>query len=482
MDASGTRYRLADFAYNEFPQDFRRYLEKGLLPNHEEEAAAPTGLNGKRKLLILANASRRNKGRPQSKTAKRRLDSQKVVFEYLRTLENESDFHNNGAARMLLWMLDQEKTNILPRTTFSRRRFTLMSERSCHVEEITGGTSLPHTVRREGVLDLESCIATAQRMSLNGIRIPSSRLDDMPRRLRENREEALAESLMTNEATVYGDRGWQRELYELRKAFDSGQYSQFVGGPPGWEVNRRKNLNRRTTPEYERFRALDIQHNCIRRKKAAVDKILVQDEEIRKMDLAVALDRNLDNMQRLDRLRTLDRSIAQYRELLDRQSKRRLSETYLFADDRVAWKRDHPLLMWDQRTAEPIIARVDEFHGPQTLALLDFEPKSSSLSPLTLAQEMYRVAMLGSIFAAPAQSITDALNGLAPGAAEALIPQVPSLQDPRRGGRRDVDQLRVRLLTEEMIRELAVALEQWKFKPTLGELSRKGPEDQSIKA
>lgn len=480
MDASGTRYCLAPFSNKEFAWDIRNYLEAGLLPEHEEEAAAPAGLNGKRKLLIVANFSRHRRGRSKGLVPGKKLESQRVAFEYLSTLEKESGLHSNGAARMLFWILDQEKSNILPRTTYFRRRSSVLSERVCHVEEITGGTPLSYTARREANLDFESCIATAKRMKSQGILIPPSRLDEMPRRLQEDEEVARTEASISSEAALYGEREWQQDLHKLRMAFDSGQYSQFVGGPSGWEPFRRVSRNRRLTPEYKQFKALLVTDHDIRRKKAAVDKIVVQDEEIRRTDLAIAQDRNLNNMQRLARLRTLDDLIAQYRELLNVQSASRLTQTQFFADDRAAWKRDHPLLMWDQRTAEPIIARADEFHRTRTLALLDFEPRSSSPSPLTDSQESYCDAMLLSIFVTPGHSVVAALNGIAPGAAEALIPQAPSLQDPRRGGRRDVDHLRVRLLTLEMIRELAVALEQWKFKPTLGELLRNRHRDQAL--
>jgi len=131
--------------------------------------------------------------------------------------------------------------------------------------------------------------------------------------------------------------------------------------------------------------------------------------------------------------------------------------------------------MWDRRTAEPIIAHTNEFYRPRPLALLDFEPRSTPLSTLTDLEQKYLAAMLRTIFFNPAQSLADALNGMTPSAADALIPQCPSLHDPLRGGRRAVDQLRVRVLTLEMIRELTIALENWKFSPTVAEISRNSP-------
>jgi transcription factor 1 len=65
------------------------------------------------------------------------------------------------------------------------------------------------------------------------------------------------------------------------------------------------------------------------------------------------------------------------------------------------------------------------------------------------------------------------LDTLAPGAADDIVPLAPSLRDPKKGGRRNLEQLRVRMLTAEMIEELVVAWENWPFKPSMGELMLK---------
>lgn len=473
VDVSDTRYQLARFEGREFPWDFQHYLEKGLLPRQENGKAASMGGKVERKLLILANLSRHTRSSSGMITAGKRLEPQQKIFEFTRSIEKNSGFHSYGTTRMLAWMVDEEKTHVLPRTVTLRRRLSVASERFCHVEEIAGGRQLSHGARRETSIELESFIATAKRMRLNGICIPSSRLDEMPRRLREDGEEALLEFMRASDTA--GTRDWQRELFELRKAFDSGQYSQFVGGLPGWDVSRRASGGKKVTPEFERFRALERANKGQQKVKAAIDDILRHNDEIRKLDLAISADTSLDGQNKLDRLQDLNVMVARYKKLLRRQPKHRISQVLFFADDRAAWDPDRPLLMWDRRSAEPIIAHTDEFHGPRSLALLDFEPRSTSHSPLTDVQQNYLDAMLLVIFASPSDSIVDALNRVAPGAADALIPQAPSLQDPQRGGCSCADQLRVRLLTMEMIRELAVAWEQWKFKPTLGELLRSSP-------
>ena len=471
LDAPGTRYRIARFD-TESPWHLGNYKEKGLLPEKEDGPVGSTGANGKRKILILANMTRHSRATAKSTVPGKKLESQQKVHEFVSNLEIASGFHCDGPVRMLAWMLDMEKTTFVPRTMFLKRRQSVMTERSCHVEEIVGAPWLSQGPRREAHVELESCIATAKRMSINGISIPSHRLDPMPHQLRENGEEALGEATILNEADVAGNRIWHQELLDLRKAFANGECSQFVGGPPGWVSSQRAAPGKQASPEFLRYRALETMNKSILTRKAAVDKALKLDEEIRRAELDLALDITLDEVQRADRTRDLDLASAQYQELLSQYPKRKHTEALFVADDRAAWNTDYPRLMWDQRTAEPIIAHPGEFYGRRPLALLDFQPKTTTFSTLTAMQRKYFDAILLSMFFNPTQSVGDALNGIGPGAAKAIFPHCPSLRDPLRGGRRCVDQLRVRMLTVEMIGELAVAWEKWKFGPTLAELMR----------
>ncbi|MCJ1246643.1 hypothetical protein MMC30_003852 [Trapelia coarctata] len=472
LDVPDTRYHLAHFERESDIWDYEQYKDKGLLPEQGDEPAGSTSVIGKGKILVLANLGRYTRHVKKSAATKKLSESLRRVYEFSnRYPQTASSFHNHGPARLLVWMLDLEKTSFLPRTISLRRRYTVLNERSCYVEEIAGSVLLSNSRQREASIELESCIATAKRMSLNGISIPSSRLDEMPRRLREDGEEAVREAMVLNEAD--GNRQWQRELFELQKAFANGEKSQFIGGPPGYVIKGKTNVRRKFTPEFKRFKALETNNNSALSRKAVIDGVLKLDEKIRQLEKALALDTSLDHVQRVDRSRDLDLAIARYRELLAKQTDRRLSQALFVADDRAAWNPDHPLLLWDHRSAEPIITRPDEFYHPRPLALLDFEPQSTPLSTLTDVQQSYLEGILLSIFVSPTLSVGDALNRMAPGAAEALIPQAPSLQDPLRGGRRDVDQLRVRVLTLEMIRELAVAWDNWKYSPRFGELFQK---------
>ena len=108
------------------------------------------------------------------------------------------------------------------------------------------------------------------------------------------------------------------------------------------------------------------------------------------------------------------------------------------------------------------------------MTLLDLFPRTY---PASLARtpdsHTYFDFILSCLFLQPRQSIVRGLETLAPGAAAVIIPRAPSLRDPKRGGRRNLDQLRVRMLTADMIEELVIAWESWPFKPSMGEMMMK---------
>ena len=68
------------------------------------------------------------------------------------------------------------------------------------------------------------------------------------------------------------------------------------------------------------------------------------------------------------------------------------------------------------------------------------------------------------MFQSRAKPIAEGLATLGPTAEEYLIPAVPALTDIRVGGRRNVECMRCRMVTVEMVEALALAWEQWAFK------------------
>ena len=146
---------------------------------------------------------------------------------------------------------------------------------------------------------------------------------------------------------------------------------------------------------------------------------------------------------------------------------KQLTKLIFLDDDRRAFAMNPPLLMWDRRKADPLLAREDEFYAPGQVALLDFQSKTTDEFPMTQEQSIYFDMISTSLFAPRGPATPKHLKTMAPGAFEALVPQVPAIRDPRKGGRYDVETVRVRAMTAEMIHGLALAWDNWVFKPSI---------------
>ncbi|KAL9117850.1 MAG: hypothetical protein Q9187_005606 [Circinaria calcarea] len=360
-----------------------------------------------------------------------------------------------------------------------RRKLAVLGEFTCHIEEVAGNAQGQVARRRAPEIDFESGVKTANRMEKANIQIPSPRLPELARQIQQahiNAGNAGPDILEPPSSfVVENEPDWYKELRALEKGFADGVLSRRVGDPPGGseEFKYRKGvISAPLTPEYIRFRYLANIERDQRRKKSRLDELVQEQEDLDALDLTIREDHTLDDQTRKSKCEELEERQKQFQHRLDRLPIRRDVTVQTLVDDKRAISVSPPILQWDRRTAEPIIANPQEFHAPKTLALLDFQPRTPSVNPLTKTQRRYLDAMLVSFFINPGQNVRTALNSLALGAADALIPQAPSLRDPRKGGRYDVDQLRVRLLTTEMLSELAVAWDKWPFRPSMADLMR----------
>ena len=265
-------------------------------------------------------------------------------------------------------------------------------------------------------------------------------------------------------------RDWHQEYEELVEGFKGHRLSQFVGQSPAPIIDARK-LNKKKTdklvlsPEYKRYRFLKgiFKRHDVNHTKA--DKYVRVQEEIDRLDMQ-AHRAGIDVQERNELLNALDAKIDDFKASLKVLPEADLNKIMFLDDDRRAFAMDPPLLLWDRRKAEPIIAEDDEFyHLNKPLALLDFQPKPTRDLLLNERQDDYFDAIATHLMGLRGPATLKHMNKLAPGAYEALSPKVPALRDPTKGGRRDIDFIRNRTLTPEMLHELAMAWDQWLFKP-----------------
>jgi mitochondrial transcription factor 1 len=133
---------------------------------------------------------------------------------------------------------------------------------------------------------------------------------------------------------------------------------------------------------------------------------------------------------------------------------------------------DPPVLMWDRRKFEPLVVNEDEFMSRKTMALLDIQPKALVGASPAKDYERFDDFLLPLFNAGPTVPVTKALESLSPGLSSQLIERTKLLRDPARGGRLDVSDLRVCMLSLEMIEDLVKAWSEFPWRPPGAESSR----------
>ncbi|KAI9891625.1 MAG: hypothetical protein M1814_002559 [Vezdaea aestivalis] len=137
-------------------------------------------------------------------------------------------------------------------------------------------------------------------------------------------------------------------------------------------------------------------------------------------------------------------------------------------DEQRAHNLGVPLLQWNRRTYEPLEVDASQFHPKVGLALLDLHPREGERPWMKHRYNISDVELIIKVlFERSRLGLSEALDNLAPGASEALIPQLRTLKhlaDPRK--------TLVRSLPKETIDELLDAWFQWSLRLTGKDLFR----------
>lgn len=460
LDTPGSRYHLRDWPDSHIWQP-KRYVEEGLLHSVEGYGGPPpTTEEPNNSILIIANlAGQKYKVIGESRAA---LSAHLKAIDFAHAVRHRSGFQNYGPSRMLMWLSDEDKRVLLPRTVGYRGKLSAYMEANCTLEEVVGFShAFEAKIRREDALDIESSKQVAQRMQEKNIKIPLHR-------------QARPEDRKPDLSKV--SRDWHRELQDLEEGFQKGNFNQYVEGPAAESIDgdmsraRSEKTKKKNpvilTPEYKRMMTLRY---VINGQNVTIDRIntlLKTQENIDKINLELHRD-DIKGWEQEEIIKAIISETQDFKNELETLTVKQRKALSFLDDDRRAFAMDPPLLMWDRRNAEPLSAHEEEFYAQGEIALLDFQPNSINKFPMTWDQSIYFDLISTALFGPAGKTNLKHLKTIAPGAYEALVPQVPAIRDPRKGGRYDVESVRVRTVTPEMIHGLAVAWDKWAFKPPI---------------
>ncbi|KAL9040756.1 MAG: hypothetical protein Q9214_004356 [Letrouitia sp. 1 TL-2023] len=386
--------------------------------------------------------------------------SHRKLLDYAMDIKKSSGFQADGPVRLLMWLPASEQDRILPRSVEQRNPTAFHLEATCLLEEIVIGQKLqkPRHHLRDRSIELES------RQRASEIRPGKSE-----RPIHKFSGDVSGSNIYGLDKFNHGRTpDWLDELQSLRMRFRDGDFGQFTNAFENEKKaeGRKSSKHHRKTlsPEYQRMVTLERHLKTLGNRTDKVEELLKEQSIIVSLASAAHNDVSSDDVQRAARTQELNERRDAFRARLDAMPKLTRMRFDLSSDDRKALSMNPPLLMWDRRKADPMIARKEDFEPHKELCLLDVEPRHPYPYSMTSSQATYFELIASTLLRRSSQKL-GALDQIAPGAVQALAPKTPALWDLGQGWEQKMGDLRVRCITADMIYQLAVAWDQWPFKP-----------------
>lgn len=417
---------------------------------------------------------------------------QRLVLKQLINAASTSElFHQAGPVRMLLWMPESDKTHLFPYSIRTRTAANVGMAMFGSVTEAVGTSPLKgllsaiasarsrdkESPNRFAGIAGASAKRVAARMRDSGIEVPQ-----LGRKLQA--AELSAQDKMDMRfplddlSSTYHDLLSHLASAEIRFHQIHQMVARFGGGPKAKEDMRRM----AATLEFPQ--SLAAAHATLFAKlgNAAEKLAVVVDVQLRIIKVEASFRQVEESAIKQDGMADVKLRILKLGEALDAMVGLRLEPlgktVTSIVEEYMAYAVQPPILSYDRRRYEPIQAEMREFWPKADLMLLDVTPAVRDLAVPEVAEQREGVKvcqeLIKHLFSRQASSLPEALDRIAPNGAQDLIPLVPALTDPRRGGRLDAKKLRVRMLTDEMMDGLTKAFLEWPFRPSTVQLELEG--------
>ncbi|KAK7397702.1 hypothetical protein QQX98_012933 [Neonectria punicea] len=363
-----------------------------------------------------------------------------VVYQFMSSIRTASLFQRYGLVRMLIWINDDGKRKLLPRSIVRRKRSAFEADLSCEwIHEVAGKDVEveSRTELRDEWINMESGYATLRRMKAAGLTPPPGRETIAYTKLTANPR--LARKRLAGVERPRLSRPFRQELEEIEALYNQTPTDEVLA--------QLKRL---------RFR----------------DKYDVADSET-----YLELLRDRDALQLLppDSPEFIAGSAA-WSARVQSLKKNARNLFIVMRDNYHIFRQNPPQLLWDQRPYEPLAVHPEDFFPNVPCALLDFQPKAMhpllrETGPQTSRAGDMSDMMLRFWFAHSLLPARKAMDGVWPGFG-ALADEVRSLRDPALGGCSLGGEAEIcaRAISGAQWGDILQAFAEWPFRPTYAQL------------
>lgn len=455
---------------------FDRLFESGILPHQKPvEDGNSEGQKSNNTLLVTGSFmwDPPAKGMGFDSIGKQMLV---MLTDSARTHER---IHKAGPVRSLIWGTEDDFRSSIPRSHYKYSKFTFaMNYLARNIQVVTpdhgpkgtGGLTIGRLPQQE----IQSVIRALRRGTENGMELPAHRrenihdfADDIARQNVEQGKDADAR-LNIQEISEY-----------LTRQLRAGKSVRGVD----WEQNIKNNISMmavekdpsifyvkewkargmEVTPEWkenaQKMRLTLALARSSLKKRMLAEKLADQAEALFDRECEVlTMEEGPEKEAAKAELETMDAELEAACRVQGHAPYDPISEV----TERLSLKSPVPRLEWDSRPYEPLVMQKNEVWPQKRAFLIDSEPYAVPAGQDPGWYFWVFDFMVG-LFQNTNASVIKALDTLQPGAAS-LVDNVPSLRDPKRGGRWNLNHLKVSMLTNEMISDLCQAYHDWLFK------------------
>ncbi|KAF2685659.1 S-adenosyl-L-methionine-dependent methyltransferase [Lentithecium fluviatile CBS 122367] len=396
-----------------------------------------------------------------------------LILQFAERAWSNQLFHVFGPVRSLFWMAHDAKS-IIPRSEMQRGKYDLFLDALTTNTEVVTGEHTPRlagrgTSGRTPQSELESLVGAMRRGRDRGMELPAHRrenvhdfADDIAKLTdgtgvmnSADMLEYLKEQEYSGKSTAGINLESFIESYRVEKELEEnpGMF-QMERASPGARGRAR------VTAEGKRVATLRASVTRAKKIASEIEKLTNLGEDIYKLECKImGLEDGARKKAELAKLPIMEEELAAG---VNRLPPAHRSAVLSEIDDRLAIRSPVPRLAWDSRPFEPLIMKPEEVWPPIAVSLVDSTPRPLTSGKTPEWYDWLQDFAVG-LFEIPSISVHQALENLQHGASE-LVAKAPSLTDPKRGGRLSMHNLRVRMLTVEMVEELCQAYREWPFR------------------
>ena len=483
LDQPGSTYRYAhldiEHSSSYWKELHRVQADPNLLPPKPVASSESSELRQfDPSVLVIGNIARQIRSKATTHT----LTQHSLVLHQLaqHALANQY-FQSAGLVRMLLWVPEEHKPNLLAPMLWLRSSSNLGLSLAFNINETAHVQSLDvvneqrlamdKVARRRSImLDVLNADAVNDRMKRTGMTMPEGRI---PKEL---------ESLSPPDGKLPEARSplvpARQDPTEIQSTID--EINVIIDDASSWVrgIQHPGKLDSDIL-EYPQVTELVAEFWKLKQQSLNPERLMLHlDVGLRLINVEATFKEFEESDPAYSSLQTLNDNVLalgdKFNKLIESCGFNHRNAIRDILDEQTAYFASPSLLTLYDRSYEPLKANSSEFWPNQNLALFDLIPKERDLTVpgLATSAEAGRIAseFLKSLFASRNMPLPQALDKVAVNAAQDLIPKVPAITDARRGGRLDPNNIRVRMITEEMVEGLVKAFFEWPFRPESWEL------------